>query len=277
MQNFSYHTHTNFSDGHNTVEEMVQKGSELGLKEIGISDHLIVHKDIKISTGYVEYESSRKMKSTNFSDAYERLAPRNEKIYKAGEKYGIKTYVGFEVDYFNYAGWEDNLREFLSKIHYDYLVSGNHFLCGDEINSVQKVYDISKNMPAEIMPDLQRYIENHFMTVAKAINTGLFDFLAHFDYVKKIDGYKKYDFSSAQSCIIKALKNTQTACEISTKGLRRIGEFYPSDEILNNLIKNEIPMLISDDAHDVDEIGYTFDKAEEKLLSAGNKNWFCLK
>lgn len=53
MQNFSYHTHTNISDGKNTIEEMVAKAVDLGWKEIGISNHLIVHKDIKLSTGYI--------------------------------------------------------------------------------------------------------------------------------------------------------------------------------------------------------------------------------
>lgn len=43
MQNFSYHTHTVFSDGHNTIEEMLDRAEELGWREIGISDHLIVH------------------------------------------------------------------------------------------------------------------------------------------------------------------------------------------------------------------------------------------
>ncbi|KAB3529046.1 DNA polymerase/3'-5' exonuclease PolX [Alkaliphilus serpentinus] len=33
------HIHSNYSDGHNTIEELVQKGISLGFKYIGISDH----------------------------------------------------------------------------------------------------------------------------------------------------------------------------------------------------------------------------------------------
>ena len=52
MQKFSYHTHTNFSDGSNSLEQMLEKAVSLGWSEIGISDHLIIHKDMKQSPVY---------------------------------------------------------------------------------------------------------------------------------------------------------------------------------------------------------------------------------
>ena len=54
IQNFGYHTHTYFSDGANTVDEMIEQACHLGFREIGISDHLIVHKNIKQSPSYQE-------------------------------------------------------------------------------------------------------------------------------------------------------------------------------------------------------------------------------
>ena len=51
-QNFSYHTHTNFSDGKNTVLEMVKRAKELGFCELGISDHLSIHKNMQKSLSY---------------------------------------------------------------------------------------------------------------------------------------------------------------------------------------------------------------------------------
>ena len=58
MQNFSYHTHTVFSDGHNTIEEMLDRAEELGWREIGISDHLIVHKNITRSRSFPRWMNS---------------------------------------------------------------------------------------------------------------------------------------------------------------------------------------------------------------------------
>ena len=52
MQKFSYHVHTDFSDGKNSLEEVLDKAVSLGWEEIGISDHLIIHKDMKQSPFY---------------------------------------------------------------------------------------------------------------------------------------------------------------------------------------------------------------------------------
>lgn len=38
-----FHTHSTYSHGKGSVEEIVQKAYELGLKEIGISDHGILN------------------------------------------------------------------------------------------------------------------------------------------------------------------------------------------------------------------------------------------
>ena len=38
-----YHTHTPFSHGKNTVDENAKRAKELGLKQIGISDHGFSH------------------------------------------------------------------------------------------------------------------------------------------------------------------------------------------------------------------------------------------
>ena len=52
MQNFSLHTHTIGFDGKNTVEEMVRAAQNIGFKKLGISNHFIVHPNIKDSKMY---------------------------------------------------------------------------------------------------------------------------------------------------------------------------------------------------------------------------------
>ncbi len=62
--------------------------------------------------------------------------------------------------------------------------------------------------------------------------------------------------------------------EINTKGKNSIGSFYPARWILEELVKNNIPLIISDDAHSVSQLGQYFDEAET-LLSQLNaiKRW----
>ena len=50
MQNFTYHAHTNgqgIFDGRNTASEMICRAEELGFEELGISNHLIFHPNLK--------------------------------------------------------------------------------------------------------------------------------------------------------------------------------------------------------------------------------------
>ena len=71
-----YHTHTPFSHGKNTVEENAQRAKELGLKQIGISDHGFSHVAFGIRRRQIkDYRAECKA---------------------AAEKFGIDVLVGIE-------------------------------------------------------------------------------------------------------------------------------------------------------------------------------------
>ncbi len=61
IQNFSLHTHTTFSDGRNSISEMVEQAKKLGWKAIGISDHLTVHPSLR--KGYIFFRLLRMLLS----------------------------------------------------------------------------------------------------------------------------------------------------------------------------------------------------------------------
>ena len=106
MQNFSYHTHTVFSDGHNTIEEMLDRAEELGWREIGISDHLIVHKNITRSRSFPRWMNSpnNHVYRTDFAKAAEDFARHAENVRRAARGRRLKVKVGAEVDWFVYDG-----------------------------------------------------------------------------------------------------------------------------------------------------------------------------
>jgi len=260
-QNSTFHTHTIFSDGENTVEEMISCAKNLGFETIGISDHLTVHKNIKQSPAY---NNIKNLAHQTFEEMIEPCKRHAEEIHNTGKKLKIKTMVGYEVDFFTYSGWKEELENFLKQIDYDYLISGNHFFMSE---NGEDIYDIwrfeePKNQAPE---DITVYLKRHFKTMRQAIETNLFSFLAHIDYAQKTPSYKQSDYQKEIDEILKALKETDTGCEISTKGIRKLGHFYPSESILKKLIEQNTPIIISDDAHATDQIGTYFDLAEETL------------
>ena len=261
IQNFGYHTHTYFSDGANSVEEMVEQACRLGFQKIGISDHLIVHKNIKQSPSYQE---TTKTSHSSFEEMLDVCNRHAEEIRKAGRKFNIKTLVGYEVDYITYSGWEEEFREYTKKIDHDYFINGNHFLMSDNGENVFDIWRIEK-YPDVAPESFETYIKRHFETMQAAVCSKLFVFLAHLDYIQKISTYRQENYQKEIDAVVNALKDTKTGCEISTKGIRKFGHFYPSESILKSLILKNIPLVISDDAHSTLELGSYFEDAEKSL------------
>ena len=262
MQRFSYHTHTTFSDGKNTANEMVDQAERLGLKEIGISDHLIVHKNISQTKNYPFLQ---KMTFSNFKDAYERCSRHIESLRNLQKDHQIKIRVGFETDFFIYDGWQDQMKELLEKLDYDYLINGNHFIMDETGDYIEDMTYVARH-PDDISDEIiKAYIKRHFQTLEKAIRSKNFTFLAHLDYIKKLSAYKEQDFDIEIKNVIQALKETNTACELNTKGLRRSNGFYPAQSILEKLIQSDISLLISDDSHQTNEMCFEFEAADQYL------------
>ncbi len=279
MQQFSYHTHTIFSDGNNTLEEMLQQAVKLGWKEIGITDHLIVHKNIRQSAYYDKLVARRhaEIYHSDFQEALPIFQKNAEFFRKTVKKYPLKVYLGYEVDFFTYDGWLEQFKNFMTKVDHDYLISGNHFFMNENGSQVIDIYNYKKMQPEETDDTLENYLLRHYQTLVKAVDSGLFVFLAHLDYARKLPAHAQYPMFAERLAVVDALHRQNMACEISTKGLRKINDYFPENYILRELIKQKVPLVISDDAHSINELGYAFDKAENTLKELGCNNRFHLK
>ncbi len=249
MQKFTYHCHTAFSDGRNSLEEMLEQAVKIGFESIGISDHLIINDLIPTNR--------------TFAQALPVLQQRIAEIRKVAKNYPLKVFVGFEVDYMPYPGWLDNFDKLKSQLDVDYLHTGNHYFMDTDCSRFISIYH-SK----EIFSDTSRlseYFHRHFQTICQAVYSCRFDFLAHIDYARWSGLMKDGEYKDEIMNIVHALAETGTATELNTKGLDSTGSFYPSAWILKELKAHRVPIVISDDAHHISQLGRYFDKAEEIL------------
>lgn len=268
IQPFSYHTHTAFSDGHHSVEEMLAEAAKLGWEEIGISDHLIIHENIKESYSWPRFSKNfGRVYFDDFGTAYETASRNIEHIRKAAASFPLKVYIGFEVDFFDYSDWLEKFIKLRSDLDVDYLLTGNHFL---EVDNGRTIIS-AVNFNEKISDTAQRRLclRKHYATIVKAVKSRLFDFVGHVDLLRGFNECDENGFKDDYQSIIKVLAETQTPFELSTKGLRKSRDFYPSCPLIEELCRQNIPVVISDDAHDTHELGYCFDRAE-KLLSELN-------
>ena len=260
MQQYTLHTHTIGFDGQNTVLEMANRAKELGFKTIGISNHFIVHPKIKKTK---MYKYARKGKyygiyASSFAEAVQHFIPLYEQIENIrNSNPGIEILRGMEVDFFDTQSWRDGFECVIKVLKPDYIIGATHFV---EYNgSLFNAHDWANAnvVSQEIL--LKSYWEN----IARAAQSGMFSWMAHVDLPKKVGLGRDEKWTEYESRAVEAIANAKCAIEINTSFYRPdCYEPYPSNRILQMVSDNGVPVLISDDAHQVAHLARHFDEAE---------------
>ncbi len=266
MQKFSLHTHTLGFDGRNTEEEMVLKAQSLGFEKIGFSNHFIVHENIKDSKMYRYAHSGgyHQIYSSSFEEAIEKFKPHYEKIDELKEQTGFPIYKGMEVDFFAYNGWQEGFEKALNILKPDYLIGSAHFIAyrGTLYNS----HDIKNAGTEEQNMLLNKYYQN----IRLAAQSGMFNFLAHLDLMKKVGLGQEQRWMDIERQTIEVLAQFGAKTELNTSGFKLAAqEPYPSSRIMKLLADYQIPVIISDDAHNAGRLGDHFKEAESMAKKLG--------
>ncbi len=267
MQHFSLHTHTIGFDGQNTVEEMVRQAKKLRWSRIGIANHFIVHPDIKKATFY-EYASKRNYQniySESFEEALFKFFPLFQEIKRIEQITQFPIYKGMEVDFFDTTQWKGDFYRIINLLKPDYLIGSAHFV--NYQGHLLNTHDMKKASFMEQKEILKIYWKN----VRSAIKFKAFDFMAHLDLPAKVGlGYGK-EWEKEEEETIALLAACGGKAEVNTSALRQKDEAYPSNRILKLLAKYQIPVVLSDDAHSVSQMGQYFEKGTELMKNAGIK------
>lgn len=247
-----YHTHT-YRCGHaeGTMIEYIEAAIAKGIDDIGLTDHLWLYFEPPASRNpeYAMAESEFDHHYAEMLDARERYRDR------------INVRVSVEADYIE--GREDELRSILSRYDFDFVLGSVHFMDGWVIDAPEYAHRYREERVAEIY---RRY----FAKLQKAIRTGCFDLLAHFDLPKKFGFLPEEDLSELVSETLDVVREHGLAMEVSTAGLRKpIGEIYPAPRILGEMRRRGIPISLSSDCHHPSEVGYGFDELVPKLQAEG--------
>ncbi len=218
-----YHTHP-FSHGEKTnynkniYKKYIQRAMDMGIEELGFSDHDEYDKKIDLSI-----------------------------IDTLKNETNIPILKGLEIDYI--PGREDEILKKINKYNLDYTIGSVHFIGNwafdhpDFINQYN-TRDID-----------QSYIE-YFNILNGAVISGLFNIIGHFDLIK-IFGFKsKLNIIDIIEPVLKNIKRYGLVLEVNTNGLNKpINEIYPSVEILEKAHQLNIPITFGSDAHVANRVG----------------------
>ena len=247
-----YHTHS-YRCGHaiGTMDEYIESAISKGIEEIGLTDHLHL---------YFEPPARR---DPRWAMAEEHYPPHYEEMLELRERFRgkINVRVSVEADYVQ--GHEDTLRDILDSYEFDYVLGGIHFMDGWLIDDPDQAHRYHEERVAEIY---RRYFAN----VQRAMRLGVFDIIAHFDLPKKFGHLPEEDLSELVAETLDIAKETDTVLEVSTAGLRKpTGEIYPSKVILDMMRARDIPIVLSSDSHDPNDVGFGYETSLALVREAG--------
>ena len=262
QQKYTLHTHTIRFDGQNTIAEMVAQAKTSGFDTIGISNHFIVNPAIKNSKLY-KYSvigGYYYIYSSSFKEAIAKFKFHYKEIEKVRQLYPeMRILRGMEVDFFDNDEWKSEFDKTIKFLKPDYIIGSAHFVEQDGL--LLNTHDWKVATPEKQKKILERYWTN----VANAANSGLFNWMAHLDLPKKVGLGYDVQWTNFEKMAVESAAKSGTGIEINTSFYDRGDAPYPSERILNMVKQYDVPVLISDDAHNIQNIGRHFDKASDLI------------
>lgn len=248
MQYANIHTHTTFSDGKNTPEEMILKAIELGFFSIGISDHSETAFDSAYCMG---------------SDAY---ASYRKSVNALKEKYGDRIHVlcGIERDSFSPVPCEG----------FDYIIGSVHYVLynGEHLSVDRSLDDQLDPIRRYFSGDKMEYARRYYDLVAENALRKNFEVLGHFDLLNKFGLYSDCT-EEYQSVALEALDACLSAVpyiEMNTGAISRgYKTVYPNDVFLRRILEKGGRIVLNGDSHSASSLDCHFDESVSKLKEIG--------
>ncbi len=257
------HTHTTYSDGQCTPEEMVLRAIELGFTSLGISDHSV----------------------QPFDDFFTIPAAREAEycceLRALNAKYGdrIRVHVGVELDAF--AG-------LANRPLYDYLLLAGHYIEKDGVRSFVDSHEHRDELfslrDIQFKGDSVAFAARYFDILGEKALQVKPDIVGHFDLVKVFNGEGGlYDESSPEfrrvrQDALEKIYRSGALLEINTGGMARgkVDEPYPSRAIIALWREMGGRVILGSDSHHAETLNFAFDSMRDLLLAEGFESVWAL-
>lgn len=249
-----YHTHhERCGHAEGSLEDYIQRGIELGVEQLGLSDHMpLIHVD---PDSYYE----------GMAMAVDELPHYVEECFELREKYAgqIDIRIGLEGDYIEGHEWE--IEKMVKAYPWDYVIGSVHFLEEWDITDHRQLHGWEGRR-------VETVYEQYYDAVEKAIHTGFYDFIGHIDVIKRF-GYQPQDSNwprALERRVLDAVRSSDAAIELNASGLRMpAAEMFPSRHMLEYAHALNIPVTLGSDAHQPARLAQYLDEAKALLKDVG--------
>jgi len=242
MMRADLHVHSTFSDGKNSLQEMVAAAAALGMDCLGFSDH-----------SFTAFDDSWCMSEQGTKDY-------RAEVLRLREQYASKLpiFLGLERDYYS----DDD------RAPYDYVIGSVHYV---KYGSVYLTVDESLDallaaVDRYFSGDCYTFAELYYETVADVARQTDCDLIGHFDLVTKFIEKKPYldithpRYRAAWKKALDALLPLGIPFEVNTGAIYRGYRTapYPDREIREEILDRGGKLLLTSDSHSTDSLMYRF-------------------
>ncbi|MBQ7639304.1 MAG: histidinol-phosphatase HisJ family protein [Clostridia bacterium] len=246
------HTHSVFSDGKNTPEDIVETALEKGFVSIGFSDH-----------SYTFFDTHYCMLKEKYGLYKETVAWLKEK-YKGK----IEIYCGTEFDRFSDPAYREGFDYFITGVHY-VLINGEYYAVDG------KREDVTRAINEGLGGDEKKYVKMYYELVSSCAGLSPL-YMGHFDLLTKygmVDDASKYYKNTALEAVDSLLEKN-IPIEVNTgamaKGIKSAP--YPAGFILERIAEKDGCVVFGSDCHDMTKLDFAFESCLEAVKGAGIKN-----
>jgi histidinol-phosphatase (PHP family) len=266
MTGYNFHTHTFYSDGHDTPEAFIKQAIALGMKALGFSDHSPLPFSNKFSLKDSELQKYR--------DEVRSLAKQYQNE--------LQIYLSIEMDYI--PGLSMDFCTLQQQAGLDYVIGSVHLVGRHDMENLwftdgPDVAVFDAGLKHFYGGDIRKAVTAFYHQTNEMIETQQFDVIGHWDKIKMHNQnrfftederwYKQLAFETLELIASKGL-----IAEVNTRGLykKRSETLYPSQWLLEEMCQSGIPVIISSDAHLPSELQLEFDIATQAIRNAGYRS-----
>ena len=239
---YNLHTHTQYCDGHATIEEFVTEALAQGFTHLGFTPHspISVESPCNMSRESVQ----------QYLDEMERL----KKTY--GDR--INLFTSMEIDYVSVGDGPAN--EYFKSLPLDYRIGSVHFI--PAINNPSEMVDIDGKFPAfkarmakHFGGDIEYVVRTFFSQMMAMVDEGGFDIVGHMDKIgfnasmdrEGIDEEPWFDKLVID--LFENIMDNHLTIEINTKAWLQHNRYYPNLKYFGMLKHFNAPVVVNSDAH----------------------------
>jgi len=243
-----YHMHTPLCrHARGEPTEYARRAVEMGLTEIGFSDHSPMRQD--------DFDNWRMR--LNQLDTYVAAVQQARTDHP-----GLTIRLALEVDYL--PGHEAWIRELAARHPWDYFIGSVHYVSDSwDIDNPAKLSEWRHRDTFEVWTA-------YFDRLGQAAASGLFEIIGHCDLPKKFGHRPTRDCTPLYEKFLAIAKQHDCAIELNTAGLRKdCREIYPSRDLLQIAFQQGVPITFGADAHAPEEVGMNFAEAIQLARDTG--------